>query len=178
MKNLTYILVLFISIALISCGDDNNTPAYLLSNANIAGTYEISSLEGEQNESATTTSGAVVNVFTSVIVADSFDDVSFTLNSNGTYSATGAYRLVITETPNGGTTTTDNEIIVFDTTGTYSINNTTNTITFNPSNDEFVEGLFKVITFSETTFTITQEEIDVDGGITITSTARMALVRK
>ncbi|WP_397445037.1 hypothetical protein [Polaribacter sp. R77954] len=179
MKNLKYILVLVLSVSFFSCGDDNSgNTVFTLSYANIAGTYEILSLEGEQNETATTNSGAVVNVFTSTIVADSFDDVNFTLNSDGTYTATGAYRIVINETPNGGTTTTDSEIEVFEASGTYTINNTTNTITFSPSNDEFVEGLFEVITFSETTFTITQEDSDVNGGITTTSTVRMALVRK
>jgi len=178
MKNLKFILFLCTTAILLSCGDIDNTPPYLLSIANIAGTYEISSLEGEENETATTNSGAVVTVFTSKIIADSFDDVSFTLNSNGTYSATGAYRLVITETPNSGTTTTDNAIVTFDSSGTYSINNATNTIIFTPSNDDFVEGLFEVITFNQNVVTITQKDVEIEGRITTTSTIRMGLIRK
>lgn len=179
MKNLKFILLVCISSILLNCGDSNSgIPAFTLSNANIAGTYIISSIEGEENDTATTNSGAVVTVFTSTITADSFDDMSFTLNSNGTYEASGEYRIVIKETPNGGATTTDTEIIVFDTTGTYSINNATNTITFNPSNDEFIDGLFEVITFNENTVTMTQEDIDVDGGITTTSKVRMTIVRQ
>ena len=44
MKNIKFILFLFLSITILSCSDnDNSVPAFALSNANIAGTYNMSS---------------------------------------------------------------------------------------------------------------------------------------
>lgn len=178
MKSLKFTLFLFISTIILSCGDDNSQPPFILSNANIAGTYDISSIEGEEKETATSNSGTVVNISTTTFLADSFDDINFVINANGTYTASGKYRVVVTETPNGGTPVKDNEIIVFDTNGSYQINTTDNTITFNPNDGDFIEGLFKVITFAENSVNLTQEDEDIDGGITTTFKGNIGLVRK
>ncbi|TXD52413.1 MULTISPECIES: hypothetical protein [unclassified Polaribacter] len=178
MKNLKFILTLIICVSISSCGDDTSAPPFTLSSANIAGNYTINSINEEEEETATSNSGTVVNVSTTTFVGDSFDDINFILNANGTYTASGKYRIVITETPNGGTPVNDFEIAVFDATGSYQINNIDNTITFNPSTGDFIEGLFTVITFTETSIKMTQEETDVDGGITTTLKANISLVRK
>jgi hypothetical protein len=178
MKNIKFILILFLFVSITGCSDNASAPPFSLSATNMAGNYDIGAINAEEEETATSNSGTVVNVSTTTFVGDSFDDINFALNTNGTYTASGKYRIVITETPNGGAPVNDFEIVVFDATGSYQINNIDNTITFNPSTGDFLEGLFTVVTFTETSITMTQEETDIDGGITTTLEASISLVRK
>ncbi|WP_299671598.1 hypothetical protein [uncultured Polaribacter sp.] len=179
MKNIKFILFLCISITLLSCGDNDDSPEFTLTTANIAGNYEISSIEVEEKETATGSSGASVDISTTIEVGDSFDDVSFVMNANGTFTATGKFRSVETlTTVNGGTSAPVSSIIVFDSAGSYTINSSENTITFDETSGDFIDGEFKVVTFTENTVNITQEDMDVDGGITISSKESINLSRK
>lgn len=178
MKNLKFILILFLFVSITSCSDDASAPPFSLTAANMAGNYDIGAINAEEEETATSNSGAVVNVSTTTFVGDSFDDINFVLHSNGTYTASGKFRTVIIETPNGGAPVNDFEIVIFDATGSYQINNLDNTITFNPSTGNFLDGLFTVVTFTETAIKMTQEETDIDGGITTTLKTNISLKRK
>ena len=177
MKKIQFILFLCLSATLLSCGDDD-VPAFTLTSANIAGNYDISSIQTEEKETATSSSGSMVDLSETKGVAKTFDDVAFVLNSNGTYTASGKFVFETTETPSGGTPEVDNEIIVFDASGTYAISATGNTITFNPTTGDFIEGAFKVVTFTQNVVNISQDDIDVDGSITFTSNLTMGLSRQ
>ena len=177
MKTLKFTIFLFLIISLTSCGSDDDEPTFVLSNANIAGTYSISSLTADETETATSSSGSIT-VLTTIVTVGSIFQVNFVINSNGTYTASGEYLLDITETPNMAGSTHYNEIINFETSGAYQLNTTNNTITFNPANGEFLEGELNIVTFNENTISLTQEEIDVDSGLTTTSNGKITFTRK
>lgn len=177
MKKLKLILALLVATTFSNCGDDT-TVSFTLSAENIAGAYDITSINAEEEETATSSSGSVVNVSTTTIVGDSFDDINFIINTNGSYTAVGKYRVVITETPNGGSPVSENQIIVFDAAGSYQLDTMNNTITFSQQSGDFIEGTFNITSFNETSFLIGQEDVNVDGGITYTFKGEIKLVRK
>lgn len=179
MKKLKFILLLFISATILSCGDDSTPVVFSLSNVNVAGSYDINSITYEEVETVTSSSGNSSIILTTIRgIADSFDDINFVLNSNGTYTASGKYRIVITETPNVGSPITDNEIIVFDADGSYQLDTVNNTITFNQQNGDFIEGVFNISTFNQNSVIMGQEDIDIDGNTTLTFKGNISLVRK
>ena len=101
MKLLKYFLVLFISITITSCSDSSSEPPYTLSNANIAGTYNIKSLSlNTEVTSSTIVAGVEVpfTVASSESTGDTFG-VTFVLNTNGSYTVSGQYRIVSVVTP-------------------------------------------------------------------------------
>jgi hypothetical protein len=177
MKKIKFILFLCLSATLLSCGDDD-APAFTLINANIAGTYNISSLESEEKATTTTPSGATVENYTIKAVADSFTDVNFILNANGTYTAKGGFRIVTTETSTGNSPVSNTEIVVFDAAGTYTLNASSRTIIFNQTSGDFIEDEFKIVTYNEKTVNISQEEIEVDGPDRTSFKGTIGLVRK
>lgn len=166
MKILKFILVVYISLAFTSCSDDSAEAPFSLSKDNLAGTYNINSLSIYTTvTSVTEVSGISVpfTVATSTSIGDTFQ-VVFVLSENGSYSASGAYRIVSTITPAVGSPVTNTEIINFSDSGTYQLNTTNNTITFNASTGgDFIEGTLDVVTFNETTVSFTQElEEEID----------------
>ncbi|KOY51534.1 hypothetical protein [Polaribacter dokdonensis] len=177
MKNIKFILFLCLSTIFVSCGDDNNDTPLLLTNANLAGSYSIGSLTGEEQETATSSSGAVVDLATSNIVGDTFQ-VDLLINTNGTYSISGLYREVKNTTPNGGSTTETTSILTTDTNGTYQLNGINNTITFTPINGDFLADTFNVNNFNSTIFSINQEGSEASGSNTITSSVTIDFVRE
>ncbi|MBU3011623.1 hypothetical protein KO506_09430 [Polaribacter vadi] len=176
MKNVKYILLLFLSATILSCSDTDNEPQYLLSNANIAGTYEVSSLTGNESETATSSSGAVVDLATSTIVGANFQ-ISFDITASGTYEVSGLFREIKTTTPNGGATTTDEELLTIDSEGTYQINTLNNTINFIPTTGDFLEGTFNIETFTENIISITQDSETAEGSNTIYKTLNIGFTR-
>lgn len=180
MKLFKFILALLvISISFQSCGDDTNDPPFTLSTPNLAGTYDITSMIAEEVETVTSSSGNSNLVLTTITgVADSFDDINVILNENGTYTATGGYRVIVTETPTGESPITDTQIIIINASGSYRLNTTNNTITFNPTTGEFIEGEFTIDTFTQKNIIISQEDIEVDGNTTLTFKATIRLLRK
>ena len=166
MKNLKFIFILFLSLTVLSCSDTDNEPPYLLSNTNIAGSYEVSSLTANENETATSSSGAVVDLATSTIVGANFQ-ISFDITANGTYEVSGLYREIKTTTPNGGATTTNEVLLTIDSEGTYQLNTLNNTISFTSTSGGFLEGTFNIETFTEKIISITQESQTAEGSNTI-----------
>lgn len=168
----TKLMFLFtLAIATVSCSsdDDNGPEPFELSNANLAGSYDISAVSANSTSTASV-SGTTVTVATATMEGDTFQvDVLF--NENGTYTATGQYRVVTTITPTGQDPIIEEEILVVDSSGSYSINATNQTFRFSSSDDSFVEGLFDVVLFNETTLNLKQEDVTTEDGITTTSEA-------
>jgi hypothetical protein len=183
MKLLKYFLVLFISITITSCSDSSSEPPYTLSNANIAGTYNIKSLSlNTEVTSSTIVAGVEVpfTVASSESTGDTFG-VTFVLNTSGSYTVSGQYRIVSVVTPAVGDTVTNNEIIRFPDagdSGTYNINTTDNTITFTSASGDFLEGTLTVIAFNETTVSLSQELEEVEDAITTKINANISFVRQ
>lgn len=168
MKTIKLIICFCITIALTSCGDDNENSDLLLTNSNLAGSYTIESLTGEENETATSTSGAVVDLATSYLLGDTFQ-VNLQINVNGTYQISGLFREVKTTTPNGGATTEVSSILTTDTNGTYQLNGIENTITFTAENGSFLSGTYTVNALTQNRCSISKTSTETQGSNTITS---------
>lgn len=176
---ITKLIFLFALVAAtVSCSkndDDNGPEPYNLTNANLAGAYKISALS-INSTSTTNVSGTTVTVATATMVGDTFQ-VNISFKENGTYTATGQYRIVTTITPTGQDPIIEEEILVVDSAGTYSLNDVNQTIRLNNNDDEFLEGLFDVTLFNATNFNLAQEDVMTEGGITTSSEAIINLVR-
>lgn len=170
MKKLKLILSLFVTISLVSCGDsETKTIALDFSIANVTGSYELKSFSADIINTAIT-QNVPATISTATQVGDTFN-ADLTLNSNGTFTLVGNYRVVTTVTPIGGSATTNPEIIILDTSGTYTINTQSRTISFTTSNPQLLDGVYDVAVFNETTLSFTQEASKQDGGITTTTDA-------
>jgi hypothetical protein len=178
MKLLKYILVLFITASITSCSDSEEAPPFLLTNANIAGSYVVNSFNTEEIESATSSAGVTLEISKNIKVGDTFQ-IAFEIKSNGTYSAKGEYRSVSTVTPTPSTGQANPEIIGgFDIPGSYQLNTTDNTIIFSSQSDEFIVGPFSINVFNETTLTMSQEVEETDGGISSNITSNISFTRQ
>jgi hypothetical protein len=181
MKLLKYILVLFITASITSCSDSEEAPPFLLSNANLAGTYNINSLSIDTKvTSETDVSGISVpfTIATSTSIGDTFQ-VAFVLNANSSYTASGQYRIVSIITPAVGSTVTNTEIIDFSDSGSFQLNTTNNTITFNSSTGgDFIEGTLDIETFNETTIAFSQEIEEIIDEITTEIKANISFTRQ
>ena len=133
MKLFKFILVLFVAVSFSSCDEDPKEPTILLSNANIAGIHGINSFNLDTKvTSETNVSGVPVpfEIATSSGYGDTFQ-IDFELTENGDYTLIGQYRLNSTVTPAVGNQVSDTFILLVDDSGTYEIDTTNNTITFN-----------------------------------------------
>ena len=176
MKSLKIISFLFVLLAFINCGDDNATPPFLLSKTNLEGSYNIGSLTGQEKEDAKSSSGAIVNLSTTNIVGDIFQ-LNLNLNSIGNYTATGSYSVVSTTTDANGDSSEEKQIFNADASGNFQLNTTANTITFNQTSGDFIEGVYTITTFNETTVTLTQEDVEEDGSLIYTRNITITFVR-
>lgn len=159
MKFFKCILILFISASITSCGDDSSEPPFVLSNANIAGNYNMSSFNTDVDLSTEVTPGVKATFSTIKLVGDIFQ-VDFVLTSNGSYTASGQYSVTSTVTATGSSPVTNQSIINFSDSGTFNVNTANNTITFNSSNgdflgSDFIKNNFNVNIFNNNTFNIT-----------------------
>ncbi len=180
MKFFKLILIIVMCVSITSCGDDSSEPTFILSNTNIAGTYNINSLSIDTKVTSVTEVAGVdvpFTVATSTSKGDTFQ-VVFVLSTNNTYTASGQYRIVSTITPTVGNPVSNNEIINFNESGSYQLNTTNNTITFNSAAGDFLEGTLKIITFNETMITFNQEIEEVVDLITTEIDATISFTRQ
>ncbi|MHB0756009.1 hypothetical protein [Polaribacter sp. M15] len=180
MKNLTYILVLFVSVSFFSCGDDSSSvPTFVLSSANVTGTYGISSYEKLIVESATSTSGEnTTELERNSKVGDRFQ-MTIILNTDGTYTANGLHGFVSTISPTPQSGQPNPETIQVDAAGTFTVNSSANTITFSQTKGDFILGTFNITTFSENSLVMFQEVVDNQSvGISLKTTTGIALSRQ
>jgi hypothetical protein len=176
MKSFKFILFLFISIAFLSCGDDDKTPAYVLSNENIAGSYNISNLS-VSTDITTTTNNISIKVATASTEGDLFQ-VDVKILANGTYSMKGSYTTIYRLTPVTGQSVETRNIINIDNSGDFTINPSNNSITFSSGIVEGLFGTLEVQVFNENSFSLFQE-IDIPVGNNIEkATTNIGFIRK
>ena len=98
-----------------ACGnDDDGGPSQTeLNIANLAGTYNITFLEGSSELSVTTGSGNTIVAETETYSGDTFTNAILVLNAAGTYSISGSYVETYTVTVTGESPVTDEEIVIF-----------------------------------------------------------------
>ncbi len=155
-------------IGLTACSSDDDNNAVELTNTNLAGTYDVVFLEGSEVETDDS-SGVVVR--TIEVTGDTFTDAIFIFNADGTYSASGDYRVNFTITTTNVGTVMESEIDSFDETGNYSTNNANSTITLDGEVGD-------VTLFDGTNLYVTFEETDSFGGNTTVSNSEIRLVKR
>lgn len=176
MKTFKFILFALIATTILSCAENNSEPELNLSNENIAGAYNISSLVID-TETRATTSGITVTVANTSSIGDTFQ-VNLIFNEDGTYTSSGQFRIVSTITPIGQNPITDSEIIVFSDAGSYSTNAVDNTISFMAQDNALIEGTFNVIIFNETTVSLNQEAEETIGELTSSINMNISIARQ
>lgn len=165
MKKINFIICLCISAILVSCGDDNSEDRLLTTNANLQGTYQIAAFNQIINETATSSTGANVNLSTTTNVGDIYS-LDIVINENGTYSASGQYTLDFVTTPNGSPQVSGSRIVDVEDLGNFTISSLDNTIKFTPSTsleDEFLSGTYNIVLLNSTTLSLVQE-IEISNG--------------
>ena len=181
MKLLKFIFFLSFIVLFTNCSDDNAyaTP-FILSNENIVGTYNISELNIKTKVTSTTDVAGVpvpFTVATSTSAGDTFD-FEFILKADGTYTASGLYRLVSVVTPAVGNEVTSSKIISITDSGTFILNTTDAKINFTSALDDFLGGTFNILTFNETVLSLNQEMEEVVDAITTEINTSISFIRE
>ena len=133
MKILKFLLLAITIVSFTACSsDDSNDEGVVsvkLTNANIAGTYEVALYEGEKVTSVTATGGTTVVTERQTYSGNTFTDFIFAFNVDGTYTTTGSYVRKTKINVTGQTPVTIEEVEIVDESGTYNLNNANRTIT-------------------------------------------------
>jgi PKD repeat protein len=123
MKYFQTLILLIFSLFIISCSedDDGSTDPNVLTNENLAGTYNVTAFNAIATESDT--SGSSPDIITSDIVGSDFDNVTFTFTEAGIITTAGTFTVTATISEDG-TVYTETYPNPIDLTGTYSISGT------------------------------------------------------
>ena len=175
MKIFKLTLIAFITTTILSCSDNSNEPELDLTNESLAGNYNITILSIDI-ESSAEVAGVPVTISNTTIDGDTFQ-VDVVFNTNGTYTAGGQYRVTSTVTPVAKAPVTNTEIIVFNNSGSYSINTDENTITFMVQDQALLSGTFNVADFNENSISLAQQVEETVGDITSLINMNISLER-
>jgi len=179
MKLSKVIIILIISVLVVNCDNDPKEPTIILSNTNIAGSYSITSLNTEMKVTSVTQVGGVsvpLDVATASNNGDTFQ-IDFQLEENGSFKAIGQFRMISKVTPTIGNPETETVILDIDTSGTFDLDTTNNTIQFNVSFGDFLSGTFNITTFNETVLVLYQETEETEDPITTEMETTIRFVR-
>jgi len=129
MKIFKLLIIAIAVTTLSSCSSDDDSPRVELTLENVAGTYQITLLNTSFELSRTASNGEEVVIETETCEGDTFNSTRLILNADGTFTTTGSYREICELRIDGNTTTEDPEIVPFENSGSYSVNDTNNTFT-------------------------------------------------
>ena len=160
LKLFVFAIAIFTLSACSSDDDSNSTPpAVELTIANLTGTYDVFSVT-DSSERTVTTNGITVLVSSYVSSGDTFTDTVFTFNADGTYTSSGSYRETSTNTITGQTPITETEIVSIDDSGTYTVNETSRTITLDG------DIIYDVTLFNDTELRVVENYTESDQSFT------------
>ena len=175
MKFLKFFLFTAALITVVACGSDDDgggSTTIELNTTNFAGTYEITLLQGTEVITTTGSDGSTIFLESETFSAGTFDDAMYTFNADGTYTASGAYVATYVTTIGTQAPVTDTEIEdLDDESGTYTLNATDRTISFDMDSDE------DVTFFDGNNITVIGGDVDVFEGDTFTYTYEIRLKR-
>ena len=181
MKLLKFIFFSSFIMLFTNCSDDNpDATPFILSNENIAGTYNISELNIKTKVTSTTDVAGVpvpFTVATSISNGDIFQ-FAFVLNFDGTFSASGQFVIKTEVTPATGDVFTNEEILNNTNSGTYTLNSENAKITFVSSIGDFLEGTYNILIFNETVVSLNQEMEEEVDAITTEINTNISFIRE
>lgn len=157
MKTLKKLAFIALTFVLVSCGSDDSSPSFDLTDENIAGEYSLNSFE-YTNETTISVAGKTITA-TSEETTGSTYKVNAVFSSNGTFTLSG--QLSIEGTDASGNTI-DDIVDMDDVTGTYSLNDEEDEITLTFSDiedlDIDLDGTYDVDSFSSEKLVISKEK--------------------
>jgi len=176
MKPTKILLIFLMTLTVLSCKKDDNGggSSFLLTNANLAGIYNMALLFATIDQTIDVNG---IPVDSNITAEGSTFQLDIIFNEDGTYTAEGQYLLTTTTTA-AGQTETDTEIIVLDEGGTYSLNANTQTIFLSGSGGELGSGTFDITLFNETQLQIMQEETILINGVSADLVTEYHFVRQ
>ena len=177
MKAYKLLFVLFLTVNMLSCSSSDNEPAFILSKENILGTHEIESLK---IDTKTTTIVSGFPVVVNAKAVGSLFQVDLVFKSDNTYTVKGEHAIKTTITTVGSAPIVNEEIVVINESGVYSVDNTDGSIKFTDQNADFLSGKLIVSGISENKLALTQlvEETVPTTNSTIEANLNVSFIRK
>ena len=169
MKLFRHFFILAISISLIACTSDDDTPVYELNNTNLsAGSYDITYLT--RNETETINVNGLDIVTESTIVGETFQ-LTLTFANNNTYVVDGQYVINTLVTVAGEIVSQSSFIEDIDNeTGTYAANNSTMQLLLD-------ETAYDVTRFNANELRLSYSTSYTEDGIDYVETSEIRMVR-
>ncbi len=171
MKILKTVFIAIAVFGLTGCSSDDDNNSVELTIDNLEGTYEITFLQESYEEVNTSSSGNTSIVETGTFTGDTFTNSLFVFNASGTFVSSGSFRLNSSITNDSGTQT-DSQIEDLASSGSYTINTASWTIT--------IEGqVYDVVLFDGTNLWLNATYSDtVPGGNTQNITEELRFVKQ
>lgn len=171
MKLFKYFFILAISVSLIACTSDDDSPAYELNSTNLsAASYQVNYL-------VTNATGTVIIEGIQVEVSDEnsigeFFNLTYNFSENETYRYDGEYLNNTTRILADGTVLEDSSIItvIDNETGTYAANNSTMQLLLG-------ETLYDVTLFNTNELRLSSSDAYTEDGIDYVETSEIRMVR-
>lgn len=168
MKNFKILSLAILALFMFSCeSDDDNEPT--LSNATIAGTYNVTAVNGSGTDVSTFNGMTETETFT--IAGSNFNNTTFTFTEAGTVTTDGTFTITAVYTEDG-VSDTEVEVTDIDLDGTYTISG--NNISF--SEDDDVTVTVRNFTSNGLQLFVVESETDADGSFESETT--ITLVRQ
>ncbi|MGC1472915.1 MAG: hypothetical protein WA775_10010 [Psychroserpens sp.] len=173
MKIFKLFFVAAVLLTMTACGndDDGGSSEIELTNATLAGTYDITFLEGSSQTSLTSSTGTTVVSSTETYSGSVFSDAVLRLNASGTYSVAGDYVLTSIVTETGMDSETVEDIVTLNDSGSFTVNNEERTISFDGEVSD-------ILLFDGTNLRLGSTFIEVEGNETETSEEELRLVKQ
>ncbi|MGY8886358.1 MAG: hypothetical protein ACKVGT_06020 [Flavobacteriales bacterium] len=174
MKFSKILFLLVLTLSVISCkNNDDDTAAFNLSNANVAGTHDLTYFTS--NVTTTGSIGGQPITVTTNTTADTYQ-VELTFTESGAYTIIGEFRTTTTSTLGGQPQV---EILTLDESGTYQVNEAANTLVFIASGSSLSDSDVNSVTlFNETELRIMFEGTYVEDGDEVIEMTELRFVRQ
>ena len=169
MKLIKPLFLLMMIVSLVSCSSDDDNNQFLLNNANLAGTYEVTFFESTEVHTGEFDGEEIVSTTTNV--GDTFE-VDYRFLEDGNYLINGLYRNVTTVVVENNPPSEDAGFVVIDNeAGNYSTNSDTMRLIID-------EEINEVTLFNENEIRFTFEETWIDGEDTYIYNSEIRMTRK
>lgn len=173
MKFSKILLLLVITLSIVSCKKDDDSPvAFVLSNANLAGTHDLTYYT--KNQVITGSVAGSTIIITKNTTADTYQS-QITFMEDGTFTFSGEYRTTTTSSQGGDPVV---EIVVLNEEGEYFVSNSARTIRIEGGGVLGNSDSNTVTLFNETELRVTYGKTYTENGDEIVETQEFRFVRQ